>query len=125
MPNDYKYSSKIKLLLQAAASFTDWVLSWPEQAVLTSHAIAWSAGAEEAIRRMVHEEGGASTREFLRHCAAQLEEVVASVRKSDAEAKDVRTRDRKTLRSLIIVNVHAKYGSSSKFFSVSLLYCTV
>ncbi len=106
-------------------SFTRWSLSWPEQAVLTAHAIVWSAGAEEAIKRMAavaaEEEEGEErdatrgTRAFLRHCAAQLEEVVAYVRRADAEAKVVSTKDRKTLRSLIIVSVHAKYGKVKHF----------
>ncbi len=67
--------------------------------------MAWTSGAESAIRQMgAGESDAVGTRAYLRHCASQLEEVVGLVRREGA----VGARDRKTLRSLIIVSVHAK-----------------
>ncbi len=74
--------------------------------MLTAHALVWTAGAEDAIRRPDSSDV-TGTRAFQRHCADQLESVVSLVRREEAGAP-ISPRDRKTLRSLIIMNVHYK-----------------
>ena len=100
--------------------FTKWALSWPEQAVLAAHSIAWSSGAEAAIvannKDYATSAATNAVKDFSELCAKQLEEIVSLVRTAAANEGDkdsggkatITVRDRKTLRSLIIVSVHAR-----------------
>eukprot|EP00095_Tigriopus_kingsejongensis_P002576 maker-scaffold274_size229011-snap-gene-1.23 protein:Tk02576 transcript:maker-scaffold274_size229011-snap-gene-1.23-mRNA-1 annotation:"hypothetical protein LOTGIDRAFT_210054" len=75
--------------------FTHWVLEWPGQAILTSHSITWTSQATEAIQQ------GTLT-SFLAKCNNQLSSIVKLVQNG------LSMRARKTLRSLIVLGVHAR-----------------
>lgn len=75
--------------------YTRWVLEWPGQAILTSHSISWTSRTSEAIKQ-----GTLIT--FLEECNNQLSSIVKLVQNG------LSARARKTIRSLIVLGVHAR-----------------
>lgn len=77
----------------------NWCLKWPGQIVQTIASLTWTSDVEEGITK-------GTLPQYLSKCESQLEESVSLVRGSSGGGGGLNSRNRTTMQSLIIQEIH-------------------
>ena len=95
MRESVKHVTKKSFDAYANTERSKWVIEWPGQVVICVDSLYWTGETEEAI-------SDGKLPEYALKCTAQLKDIVDKVRGKLTKL------DRKTLSSLIVIDVHAR-----------------
>lgn len=74
-----------------------WIVKWPQMVVLCISQVYWALDVHECLM------GNNEMKQFLKKIQADLTDIVALIR-----SKDLSNLNRNTIKSLIVIDVHAK-----------------